>query len=247
MRPRNRRSRGLAALLGVALLLTAGLPGGGQQPAAAGAAAAGGAAGAIGAVALVQGTALAEAPGQPARQLRFNDPIAAGLRVRLSGRDALLKVRFFHAAPDAAGTYTLSGPCEAVIRQDSGGAAPGGVVSTVLLLLGRLRLALLPGRGESAQVETPEAVVGIKGTYARLLVDPAVGTFVAIDEGLASVQARAGGRPVVVKAHQWVLVPPGGLPTRPAPLPSLPPDGQVVADPPLATCCVPTQLRSIGR
>jgi hypothetical protein len=244
----GQRSRRAAALLGFALLLAAVRPGGGEEvsaaaavaaaaaPAVAASAAAGGG-GAIGAVALVQGTALAMVAGQPPRQLRFKDPVADGLRVRLTGRDAALKVRFFHAAADGIGTYTLSGPCEAVIRQGTG-ESPGGLVSTIQLLFGRLRLALLPGRGEVAEVQTPDAVMGIKGTAVRLLVDPAIGTFVAVDEGIVSVQARAGGRAVMVKSGHWVLVPPGGLPTRPMPGPSFPPDGGIVEDPPLLGCCV---------
>jgi hypothetical protein len=219
---------GLAA---VCLLLASAGAGSGEQAAAGGP---------IGAVALVQGAALAVVPGQAERQLRFKDPVVEGLHVRLTGRDSLLKVAFFRTAPDGIGTYSLSGPSDAVIRRGANGAnaeAPGGVVSAVLLVLGRLRLALLPGRGEAAEVQTPDAVVGIKGTYARLLVDPAIGTFVAVDEGIATVQARAGGRAVLVKGGQWVLVPPGGLPTRPTSAPSLGLDGRILEDPPLLGCC----------
>ena len=210
-------------------LLLAGALAGSGEPAAAG--------GPIGAVALVQGTALALVPGQTGRQLRFKDPVGEGLHVRLTGKDALLKVAFFHTAPDGIGTYSFSGPTDAVIRRGANAAAPGGAVSAVLLVLGRLRLALLPGRGESAEVQTPDAVVGIKGTYVRLLVDPAIGTFVAVDEGMATVQARAGGRAVLVGSGEWVLVPPGGLPSRPTSAPSLGLDGRIVEDPPLLGCC----------
>ncbi len=70
-------------------------------------------------------------------------------------------------------------------------------------------------------MDTPDSVTKVKGTYARFLVDPFVGTFVGVDEGVVSVQANAGGDPVEVAAGHWVLVPPGGLPTRPAPLQAL--------------------------
>ena len=70
----------------------------------------------------------------------------------------------------------------------------------------------------SRRTDTPDAVSGVKGTYARFLVDPIIGTFVGVDEGAVRVQAKVGGEAVEVEAGQWVLVPPGGLPTRPAPL-----------------------------
>jgi hypothetical protein len=40
---------------------------------------------------------------------------------------------------------------------------------------------------------------------------------VRVVEGAVWVQAKAGGERVELEAGQWVLVPRGGLPTRPAP------------------------------
>ena len=91
------------------------------------------------------------------------------------------------------------------------------VTSTIQLLFGKLRLALVPGASR-VNVETSDAVAGVKGTYLRILADPAVGTFIAVDEGVVTVQAKAGGAPVEVTAGHGVLVPPGGLPQRPGPL-----------------------------
>jgi len=36
-----------------------------------------------------------------------------------------------------------------------------------------------------------------------------------VDEGVVTVQAKAGGAPVSVEAGYWVVVPPGGLATQP--------------------------------
>jgi hypothetical protein len=162
-------------------------------------------------------------PGEHPFDLVTRDPVERGLKVTLS-REALLKValtRAFGCKPTTGDSRRISGvltiqglsdaelgdrlrPCERKIR----------------INLGKHQLALL--RGEpSIDVDTPETVSHVKGTYVRFLVDPLVGTFVGVDEGVVSVQAKAGGDPVEVEAGQWVVVPPGGLPTRPAPLTSL--------------------------
>ncbi|HVT56837.1 MAG TPA: hypothetical protein VHR45_00415 [Thermoanaerobaculia bacterium] len=230
----------------------------------------------IGSVVLVQKEVLAIAAGQAARQVWFNDPVTDGLRVRLTQKDSLLKVRFFGAASatsagpagstaggaasasagrgsggargaayaaqiPAGGTYTLFGRCEAVLEQRPAPGAGGRLLNSILLLVGRLRLALLPGRDQPVEVQTPDAVMGIKGTYLRLLVDPSVGTFVAVDEGAVTVQARAGGGPVTVSAGSWVVVPPGGLASRPAPLPAPGAHDGILEDPPLLPCCQPIE------
>jgi hypothetical protein len=199
----------------------------------------------VGTVVVVQRTVLALAAGQPDRQLRFRDPVADGLRVRLVEKDSFLKVRFVADGEESlagVGTYTLQGPGEAALQRGPGRDAAGHAISTLLLYLGRLRLALRPGGGEhGAEVRTPNAVLGIKGTYVRVLVDPAVGTFVAVDEGEATVQAAAGGRPVRVGAGGWVVVPPGGLPGRPGTLSPPDPHGGIIEDPPLLPCCTQTE------
>jgi hypothetical protein len=199
----------------------------------------------VGTVVVVQKTVLALAPEQPDRQLKFADPVADGLRVRLVEKDSFLKVRFVSNQEESlagVGTYTLQGPGEAVLQRGPGLDAAGGAVSTLLLSLGRLRLAVRPGGTDrGAEVRTPNAVLGIKGTSVRVLVDPAVGTFIAVDEGEATVQATAGGRPVRVGARSWVVVPPGGLPGRPGSLPAPGPHDGIIADPPLLPCCVQTE------
>jgi hypothetical protein len=178
--------------------------------------------------------------GEPVRQIRENDPIERGLRVQLRGRDPYLKVAF-----NFGGCKILEGPQN---HQFTGTATLGGAseidfgdpndpsASRLRLAAGKLFLALFPEAGCHLDIDTPHAGILIKGTYLRLLVDPVVGTFVAVDEGTVSVQAKAGGMPVEVTAGNWVLVPPGGLPTRPVPLPP-DDDDQILQDPPLLGCC----------
>ncbi len=174
------------------------------------------------------------------REIRENDPIDRGLKVFLRGRDAYLKVAFIFG-----GCRILKGPRN---HQFTGTATLGGAseidfgdpndpsASRLKLAAGKLFLRLFPEAGCHMDVDTPHAGILINGTYLRVLVDPVVGTFVAVDEGTVIVQAKAGGKPVEVTAGNWVLVPPGGLPTRPAPLPPAD-DDEILQDPPLLGCC----------
>ncbi len=178
--------------------------------------------------------------GERQRVIRENDPIERGLKVFLRGPDPYLKVAF-----NWGGCKILTGPQN---HQFTGTASLGGVsevdfgdpndpkASRIGLALGKLHLRLFPKAGCHVDVDTPHAVIMVQGTSLRVLVDPAVGTFVAVDEGTVTVQAKAGGTPVEVTAGNWVLVPPGELPTRPTPLPPGD-DDSIFQDPPLLGCC----------
>ncbi|MFL6260354.1 MAG: hypothetical protein ACJ76Y_11630 [Thermoanaerobaculia bacterium] len=178
----------------------------------------------IGIATLVKPQVHAFSPGEPPRDLVTRDPIERGLKVTMTGREALLQFTFTRAfgcgqktsdGRRISGVLTIRGPSDAELGDRSRRCAP-----KVHFNLGKFFLALLPGE-PPIDVDSPEAVSGVKGTYVRFLVDPRVGTFVGVDEGVVTVQAKAGGDPVEVEAGQWVVVPPGGLPTRPAPLSSL--------------------------
>lgn len=187
----------------------------------------------IGIASLVKPQVQAFPPGQPSRDLVTRNPIERGLKVKLIGREAFLKVDFTRAfgckqsttfdGRRISGVLTIRGPSDAELGDSSRSCAP-----KVRFSFGRFLLALLPGEGP-LEVDTPDQVSGVKGTYVRFFVDPLVGTFVGVDEGVVTVQAKAGGDPVEVEAGQWVVVPPGGLPTRPAPSSSL----EVLDDSPL--------------
>jgi hypothetical protein len=180
--------------------------------------------------------------GEAPRDLLEKEPIERGMKVKLDEK-AFLRIAF-----------TRRFGCQEVTAEGKQGLS----ISSVLTVLrtgdidmgdpadpcnpklkvhrGRVLLAAFPGGERPIQIETPEATITDKGTYLRMLVDPIVGTFIAIDEGTVSVQAKAGGSPVDITAGNWVLVPPGGLPTRPAPLPPGD-DDEILQDPPLLGCC----------
>jgi len=188
----------------------------------------------IGIAAVVKPKVQAFPPGAPPRELERRNPIERGTRVKLEGRDAFLRVDFTRAfgckqisldGRRVSGVLKILGPSDAELGGSTSSCEP-----KVRFSLGRFFLALLPGE-PPIDVDTPEAVSGVKGTLVRFLVHPLVGTFVAVDEGVVSVQAKAGGDPVEVEAGQWVLIPPGGLATRPAPANSLD-DLNVLGDPP---------------
>ncbi|PYQ57768.1 MAG: hypothetical protein DMF53_21820 [Acidobacteria bacterium] len=102
------------------------------------------------------------------------------------------------------------------------------IVTTVIVEWGDFWASLRPGRSHDIQGKTREGSLEFKGTAVRVLADPVVGTFVAVDEGVAIVHAFAGGDVEVTSGH-WVLIPPGGVPTRPATLDSV----DILEDPPL--------------
>jgi hypothetical protein len=179
----------------------------------------------IGIAMLVRPQVLAFPPGEPSRDLAERDPIQRGLKVRLTRKEAFLLVSFTRAfgckpkpstvpyeGQKIVGVLTLVGPGDAELGDHARSCVP-----KVRLTVGKVLLALL--RGEPPiDVDTPETRSVVNGTYVRFLVDPIVGTFVGVDEGVVTVQAKAGGDPVEVEAGQWVLVRPGSVATHPAPL-----------------------------
>jgi hypothetical protein len=187
----------------------------------------------------------ARLPGESPRPLRKYDPIERWQRVQLTSREALLLVAFTRG-----GCRTLQGPRN---HQFTGTASfdgetevdlgeVGSLASEIKLYYGKLLMALNHDDAgcPPMAVKTPQATIGVKGTYLRVRVDPVAGTFVAVDEGTVTVEAAVGGAPVSVAAGNWVLVPPGGLPTRPTPL--LADDGGgILQDPPLLGCCSGTE------
>ena len=188
--------------------------------------------------------------GAPPWDLQEKEPIERGMRVKLVDQPpkaAFLKIGLTRAFGcqkinmEGQQGLAISSVLNLLGRSDAEvGNAADPCNPKLQLHVGRLRMAMLPGGERPIQIETPDATATVTGTYLRMLVDPAVGTFVAVDEGAVSVQAKAGGSAVVVKAGNWVLVPPGGLATRPAPLPPGD-DDEILQDPPLLGCCDQTE------
>jgi hypothetical protein len=162
-------------------------------------------------------------PGEGTKPVRQGEGIALATRVE-TGKASSVTMTFPPGASLSLGEST-----SLVIDSQRIDQSTGRTTSVVSLLAGKLRLALRKLE-QAISIETPEAVAGVKGTVVRFLTAPLVGTFVAVDEGVVSVRSRAGGEAVDVAAGQWVLVPPGGLPTTPAPLDHRP---GPLGDPPL--------------
>lgn len=150
-------------------------------------------------------------PGEATKPVRQGDGIALQERIA-TGRASEVTMTF-----PPGGSIQLGENSSLVVDSQTIDQKTGRTTSALSLLAGKLRLALRK-LAQAVSIQTPEAVAGVKGTVVRMLVTPLVGTFVAVDEGVVSVRSRAGGEAVDVAAGQWVLVPPGGLPTRPAPL-----------------------------
>ena len=202
----------------------------------------------IGRVQEVHPEVLAIEEGKDPWQLQKNDGLERGLRIRLTERESFLLVHLYGGPPDVPypgpkderiekpreyridGVLRLAGKGQMDLGKQS---LVDRIVTTLEMEWGEFRLRLRPGRTHDVKGNTREAALTFNGTDVRVLADPLSGTFVAVDEGAATVQAFAGGEPVNLTSGQWVLVPPGGLATRPAPL-----DGvDILKDPPLLDCC----------
>lgn len=167
--------------------------------------------------------------GEPSYELKERNLIERGLKVRLEDRESLLKIAFTREFGcrritfSGQRTQAISGVLKVLGRSELETEDPSRPCEPRLKFnLGKLWLALAPGE-PPVDVETPNMVAGVKGTLVRILVDPAFGTFLAVDEGTVTVRAKTGGPPVgppvgppplgppvEVAAGQWVLVPPGG-------------------------------------
>ena len=190
--------------------------------------------------------------GAPPRDLQEKEPVERGMKVKLIDENAFLRIAFTpqfgcqQVTAKGDQRLSISSVLTVLRKSDVDVGNPGDCNPKLHLHLGRARLAVLPGGEKPIQIETPDATAVVRGTYLRVLVDPAVGTFVAVDEGVVTVQAKAGGKPVEVTAGNWVLVPPGGLPTRPT---ALPPgdDDRILQDPPLLGCCTRVEPPKSGQ
>lgn len=186
--------------------------------------------------------------GKEVHPLRRNDPIERGLTVLLRDPISFLLVGFnlggcLPVTPEGGLSHQFTGTASLDGRTEMDFGDPKDPsASRLWLALGRIAVKLLPNSGcPPPEMQTPQAVIWPQGTAFRVLVDPVAGTFVGVDEGSVTVQAKVGdksvGEPVKVKAGQWVLVPPGGLPTRPG-RPSRDLDDE---DPALLGCCSSTE------
>lgn len=166
----------------------------------------------VGEVVLVRNVVRGVPPGGAPQPLAVGHGVGLGLRVE-TGADSAAKMTF-----DPHGALTLGSRARVVVDRNLVDQVTGRSESAVSVLAGQIRLALGKlFRGE-VSVDTPTAVVGVKGTDLRVEVEEATGaTLVAVTEGSVSVRSKAGGE-VIVRAGQRTLVAPGQPPTPPAPI-----------------------------
>ncbi|HEV7667125.1 MAG TPA: FecR domain-containing protein [Thermoanaerobaculia bacterium] len=166
-------------------------------------------AGTVGTAILVKKDVRATPPGAAARPVKTSDKIVLQTRID-TGRASSFAMTF-----PPGGVINVGAESALIFNQREIDAATGRTNSSISVLAGRVRLGISK-RQQNIEVGTPHAVAGVKGTVVRFVVHPIAGTFVAVDEGLVGVRSRAGGDEVDVAAGQWVVVPPGGQPTKPA-------------------------------
>lgn len=145
----------------------------------------------------------------------------AGATVPLATGDALVLRHQIETLADSAarmslgedGNLALGAQTTIILDQVVLGRAGGA--SRLSLLLGSLRLKLGElFRGEM-EIDTPTAVIGIKGTDVQVEVYPGV-TVVTVFEGVVTVLGKLAGEAVEVAAGQRSVVQGGRPPTRPA-------------------------------
>jgi hypothetical protein len=140
------------------------------------------------------------------------DGLVLGLRVE-TGADSAAKMTF-----DPSGSLTLGSRARVTLDAARIDSVTGRSESALSVLAGAVRLALGKLFQGDLSVDTPTAVVGVKGTDLRVEVDEPTGTTrVTVTEGVVTVRSKAGGE-VTVRAGQRTLVAPGRAPELPSPL-----------------------------
>jgi hypothetical protein len=148
----------------------------------------------------------------PTKALVVGDGLSLGLRVE-TGTDSAAKMTF-----DPSGSLTLGAKARLVIDKALVDQATGRSDSSLSVLAGAVRLALGKLFHGEVAIDTPTAVVGVKGTDLRVEVDePSGATTVAVTEGVVTVRSKAGGE-VIVSAGQRTFVAPGRAPELPSPI-----------------------------
>jgi len=166
----------------------------------------------VGEVVLARNEVRGTPAGGAAKALAVGDGLALGLRVE-TGADSAAKMTF-----DPSGSLTLGSRAKVTLDAARVDQVTGRSESALSVLGGAVRLALGKlFKGEVA-IDTPTAVVGVKGTDLRVEVDEPTGaTAVTVTEGVVTVRSKAGGE-VTVRAGQRTFVAQGRAPELPSPV-----------------------------
>lgn len=164
----------------------------------------------VGEVVLAAGEVTSTLPDGRSGALAPGDDVLLLTRVE-TGRRSAAQMTF-----DPQGALQLGAEARVVLDRSEVDELTGRNRSTLSLLLGRLRLALVPGAETDVTVDTPTATIGVKGTDVRFEVDRRGATVVAVYEGEVTVTSKAGGEALTLEAPRLTVVEPGRLPTPPA-------------------------------
>jgi hypothetical protein len=166
----------------------------------------------VGEVVLARNDVKGTPPAGATKPLAAGDGLALGLRVE-TGADSAAKMTF-----DPSGSLTLGSRARVTLDAVRVDQVTGRSESALSVLAGAVRLALGKLFQGDVAIDTPTAVVGVKGTDLRVEVDEPTGaTVVTVTEGVVTVRSKAGGE-VTVRAGQRTFVAPGRAPELPSPL-----------------------------
>jgi hypothetical protein len=166
----------------------------------------------VGEVVLARNDVRGTPAGGATKALAVGDGLALGLRVE-TGADSAAKMTF-----DPRGSLTLGSRAKVTLDAARIDSVTGRSESALSVLAGAVRLALGKLFQGEVSIDTPTAVVGVKGTDLRVEVDEPTGTTrVAVTEGVVTVRSKAGGE-VTVRAGQRTVVAPGRAPELPSPI-----------------------------
>jgi hypothetical protein len=164
----------------------------------------------VGEVVLVRNVVQGTLSGGSPMPLAVGHGIGLGLRVD-TGADSAAKMTF-----DPSGSITLGSRAKVVVDRNLVDQVTGRSESALSVLAGAVRLAFGKLFQGDVSIDTPTAVVGVKGTDLRVEVDEPTGsTVVTVTEGVVTVRSKAGGE-VKVRAGQRTFVAAGRAPTPPA-------------------------------
>ncbi|HEX4954420.1 MAG TPA: FecR domain-containing protein [Thermoanaerobaculia bacterium] len=195
-----RRSLGLARTLTFALLVTA--PALAQTPPLT-----------VGEVVFVRNQVVGIPPNATASLLALGDDLVLRHRVE-TGVDSGARLTLGETGNLSLGAKTAITLDEGVLKKAQAGR------SRLSVVVGTVRLKLQSLFSGELEVDTPTAVIGIKGT--ELLIEASAGeTVVTVFEGRVTVRGKAGGS-VEVRPGEMTVVRSGQIPTQPIRPPRMP-------------------------
>ena len=164
----------------------------------------------VGTMVEVVGQVTGTAPGAAPTSMAAGDPVVLNMRIA-TGRDSFASLTL-----DPEGVLQLGANAEITIDQAEIDAATGESQSLISVVIGKIRLVLSSAFRGKAEVDTPTATIGVKGTILAAEIDGRADTTVWVEEGEVEVTSKVGGT-VTVAAGYFTTVRRGLPPTDPAP------------------------------